>query len=279
MFAAVPLLRGAMRAPGGVGLKRVLYRCFLDPYTNLRAQRFEATSIYGTRFEGTLSGLVQRRLFHFGVFEPNLSDWMWRTLSEGDVMVDVGANVGYFTLLAARAVGPRGAVVAVEAAPSTFAALEANVARNGAANVRTLNVAANDRDDTLPIYTIPGEEHAGGASLARAVGPQEAIVAARPLCDLLTADEIARVRVIKVDVEGAEAAVIRGLLPALDRMRPDVEIVVEVLPETKAAVEALFAQAGFHSRALPNPVDPLAPAEAAVEYLVFSRPASNAASS
>lgn len=270
-FALVPRLRHYMREGGAVPFKRWLYRCFLDPYTNVLTHRFETTSLYGTRFEGTLSGLVQRRVFHFGVFEPNLSRFIWETLAAGDTFVDVGANVGYFTVLAARAVGENGRVVAIEAAPSTFVALEATLARNGTTNVRTVNCAAYDRTTVLPIYTVSAEENAGGASIAKTVGPLEAEVAARPLADILSREEIARARVIKIDVEGAEGAAAAGLVPALAEARPDLEIVVEVLAETKARVSALLAPAGYRPRVLMNPPDPLAVERGGPEYLIYSK--------
>ncbi len=269
IFAAVPSLRAFMRDGRALPLKRWLYRTLLDPYTNLLPERFETTSIYGARFEGTLSGLVQRRLFHFGIFEPNLTDWLWNALEPGDVFVDVGANVGYFTLLAARAVGPTGSVVAIEPAPSTFAALRGNLGRNGATNVRALNLAAYDREAVLPIYTIRAEENAGGASLAKAVGPVEAEVVARPLAQMLTAEEITRARVIKIDVEGAEVAAVTGLLPVIERMRSDAAIIVEVLRETKADVCALLGPFGLRPRELSNPPDPFTTDP--LEYLIFSR--------
>ena len=271
LFHAVPKLRPVMRNGRALPIKRWLYRCFLDPYTNLRADRFEVTSLFGACFEGSLSGLVQRRLFHFGIFEPSLTNWIWKTLQPGDTFVDVGANVGYFTLLASRAVGPSGVVVAIEAAPSTFSTLRANLERNGVTNVRALNVAAYDREAVLPIRTVSNEENAGGASIARPVGPIEAEVVARPLAQMLTDEDLRRARIVKIDVEGAEVEAVTGLLPVVERMRSDVSIVVEVLSETKDRICAQFAEAGFRVSALQNPVDPLTAPESALDYLIFSR--------
>ncbi|HXF35116.1 MAG TPA: FkbM family methyltransferase [Candidatus Acidoferrales bacterium] len=272
MFAIVPVVRDYMREGGALPFKRWLYRCFLDPYTNVRTERFETTSVYGTRFEGTLSGLVQRRVFHFGVFEPNLSRFIWETLAPGDTFVDVGANVGYFAVLAARAVGAQGRVVAIEAAPSTFAALEATLERNATTNVRAVNRAAYDRTAVLPMYTVSAEENAGGASVAKTVGPLEAEVVAQPLAEILERDEIARARIVKIDVEGAEAAAVAGLVPALGQTRPDLEIVVEVLAETKDRVSALLAAAGYVPRVLVNPPDGLTSERGGPEYLIYARP-------
>lgn len=277
-----------MRTGRSRGVRRWVFRCFTDPYTNLRADRFVVETTFGARFEGTLSGLVQRAVFHFGVYEPNLTEWIAGSLAPGDVFVDVGANVGYFSLLAASAVGTTVNVVALEPAPSTFRALQDNLARNGATNVRAVNAAAYDKEDTLPIFTVPSEENAGGATLVRAIGPREADVVARPLADILTAAEIARARIIKIDVEGAEVAAVRGLLPALPAAPKSLEIVVELTAATEGDVRAMLEPLGYHVYVLSNPstpldVDPREPSRPVrvrskavaaadrVTYMVFSR--------
>ena len=288
MFATVPRLRDFMREGEPTGLKRWVFRCFTDPYTNLSDDRFEVTTFFGARFEGTLSGLIQRSVFHFGIYEPNLTAWIVDSLGAGDVFVDVGANVGYFSLLAASAVNTSVRVVAVEPAPSTFRALEENLRRNGATNVRAINAAAYDKVDTLPIFTVPEEEHAGGATLVRQIGPREADVDARPLAGMLTPDEINRTRIVKIDVEGAEIAAVQGLLPALPQMPQTVELVVELSASTEREIRGMLEPLGLYPYVLANPstpleADPNAPtrpvrtyaAAAAknggVTYIVFSR--------
>jgi FkbM family methyltransferase len=269
----VPRLRPWMSNGRDLGLKRWLFRCITDPYTNFRTVTFETTSTDGLRFTGTLSGAIQRIVWHFGVFEPNLSAFLRAHLKPGDVFVDVGANVGYFSLLAAKLVGPTGKVVAVEAAPATYDALQAALALNGVTNARAINEAAFDSVSRLAIYTVDDEENAGGASVVKAVGPPIAEVPARPLADMLTDDEIARLRLVKIDVEGAEVAAVAGVLVAVPRMPATVQFVVEVLPETRAAIIAAFATVGMAPQVLPNPIRPIDYPHEALEYLIFSRPA------
>jgi FkbM family methyltransferase len=252
-----PRMQAYMRDDGARGFKAWLYKTFLDPYTNVSAARLVATSVFASRFEGKLSNVVQRAVFHFGVFEPNLTAWIRAHLKPGDVFVDVGANVGYFSLLASRMVGKDGRVIALEPAPSTFAVLEHNILLNKAENVRAVRVAAYDRIATLPMYSVAGEEAAGGASLVHVVGPQEAEVSAAPLGDVLTSEELRRARLIKIDVEGAEESVVAGLLPLLDQLRDDAELVIELLPTTFAAVVECFAKRGFYRYLLKNPMTPL----------------------
>ena len=292
-FTLVPRMQKFMRDPGARGFKRWWYRCFSDPYTNFVDSPVRVIATFGAVFEGRLSGVVQRSLFHFGLFEPNLTDFISRRLRPGDTFIDVGANVGYFTLLAAKLVGPEGTVVAIEASPSTYAALRTSIEANQATNVRALNVAAFDCETTVPIYYLPEEEFTSGASIFRTIGPQEAIVPAKPLVTILSASELSKARLIKIDVEGAEERVVAGLLQGAEKLRSDIEIVVEVLPELFEPVRARFAACGFGASILDNPLDPLAdadaraqlrpippgvrPAEVAMShgviYLVFSRDA------
>jgi hypothetical protein len=84
-------------------------------------------------------------------------------------------------------------------------------------------------------------------------------VDARPLSRILPTAELARARLIKIDVEGAESAVVRGLVPLLDQLRPDAEFVVEVTPRQLAKqgrsvndVLDPFLSRGFHLYRLPN---------------------------
>lgn len=257
-FALVPHLREFMRKPGSPGLKRWLFRSVFDPYTNFSSAAMSVRSTFGAEFEGTLGGVVLRRLFHFGVFEPNLTAWLTDQLRPGDTFLDVGANVGYFTLLASSLVGPAGRVIAVEASPSTFAALRRHLERNAATNVRAINAAAYDRVATLPIYHLPEEENTGGASLVREIGPVEAMVEAMPLAGMIADSERSRMRIVKIDIEGAELQALRGLAPAFDALPRDVQIVVELMPANYTDVFAFMQQAGFVAFVLSNPMDPIA---------------------
>ena len=91
----------------------------------------------------------------FGVWEPNISNAIENLLIPGDVFVDVGANIGYDTLLASTLVGSSGTVVSIEALPSTFENLSKNVACNSAKNVRIVNAAVAEKSGPVTIYSAP----------------------------------------------------------------------------------------------------------------------------
>ncbi|MBO0878958.1 MAG: FkbM family methyltransferase [Mycobacterium sp.] len=204
--------------------------------------------------------LIQRYIALFGVWEPHLTAWLRARLRPGDVFVDVGANIGYFTLLASALVGEHGRVVALEASPQFHRRLVEHIDLNGCANVRAVNIAVSDSHEALT-FILASTSNLGAASMVPYDGPAESVftVDARPLTELLTPAKIAAARVMKVDVEGAEGRVVRGLAPLLDRLRPDAEIVVEVTPDRMRRIGddvhellTIMRERGFHTYRLPT---------------------------
>ncbi|AUA12974.1 FkbM family methyltransferase [Streptomyces sp. SID8382] len=258
--AALDLGREYVRhAPWSAG-KRALVENHLNAALRDRPLHRLARTRFGATFAVDTQDLIQRYLYLFGVWEPHMTRWLQRRLKPGDVFVDVGANIGYYSVLASRLVGGSGKVVAVEASPTFLGLLQRHSRRNGCANIRTVNAAVSDREELLT-FILASSRNMGANSVVPYDGPAESTfeIAARPLPDLLTEDEITRARVIKVDVEGAEGGVVRGLVPLLDRLRPDAELTVEVTPQRMAelgdSVEELLAALtghGFHVYRLTN---------------------------
>lgn len=258
------IARGYVRfVPGNLGKARIV-----DQYLNAALRNTPVTRDIvlrnGVRMSVDTKDIVQRYLYQFGIWEPSLSGWLARTLRPGDVFVDVGANIGYYSLLAARLVGHLGSVVAIEASPAAYAALRRNVATNQTGNVRLVDRAVAEDERTLTFY----EPKPGIHSVTTSVRTREDMapafqVEARPLSSLLTAAEVSAARVIKIDIEGGEYAALRGLVPVLDRAREDLEIVVEVSESllahqshTIADATGLLSDRGFHPYRLVNSYRP-----------------------
>lgn len=161
-----------------------------------------------------------------------MTQWLQRRLRPGDTFIDVGANVGYFSVLASQLVGPTGHVVAVEASRPFLDQVEQNARLNGCTNIRAAHTAVSDKQQTLT-FILASSANMGANSIVPYDGPAEAVfdIEAYPLPEVLNDEEIARARVIKIDVEGAEGSVVRGMAPMLERLRPDAEVTVEVTPE------------------------------------------------
>ncbi|MEU2559476.1 FkbM family methyltransferase [Streptomyces longispororuber] len=250
-------------APGTLG-KAALATRFLNPWLRDHPRRRVVETVFGARFAVDTQDLIQRYIYLFGVWEPHLTRWLRDRLRPGDVFVDVGANIGYLSVLASRLVGPAGRVVAVEASPDFHRQVLRHRELNGCANLRAVNAAVSDRPETLT-FVLASACNRGANSVVPWDGPVESRFETRavPLPDLLEPGELARARVIKVDVEGAEGGVVRGLAPALGRLRPDVEIAVEVTPDRMArlgdSVDELLATMrahGFHTYRLANDYAP-----------------------
>ena len=214
-----------IRSVPGLALKRLVWSL-----VRRREFAYSTTTPRGWRITGHTRDWIQRNLYYFGLWEPNLSAWIESRLAPGDVFIDVGANIGYFTLLAASRVGPSGRIVAVEAMPAIFQHLAAHVADNGLTNTRLINEAAvgpNDPSEVLLYWGGAGNIGSSGM-LQHATQTESVKVNARTLAQMLTPDEYRRARLIKVDVEGVEGRTIRGL--GLERGGFDerLELIVEI---------------------------------------------------
>lgn len=176
-------------------------------------------------------------------------------MAPGGVFFDIGANVGFFTLVAAGAVDRTGTFVAFEPRPDVAAALSANAARNDL-TVDVRPVAVGEVDGTTDLLVA---DHPGGATIeaSKAVDTVETVTVDQVTIDRLVVDrgELPVPDVVKIDVEGAEPAVIRGMSATLALGRTTV--VYEIDAATSEEVEAqyeevdgLLTRLGYTSRRL-----------------------------
>ncbi|MBM3570984.1 MAG: FkbM family methyltransferase [Alphaproteobacteria bacterium] len=150
---------------------------------------------------------VSARLQRFHVWHPAVSMFLTHLLQPGDVFVDVGAHVGYFSALAATLVGPRGRVIAFEPDHSNFALLRHNL-RSAEAMVEGKRIAIADSSGSVSL--LRDSKDWGHHRIASGELPVAATIApAATLTDELRG--VANVRCIKIDVQGAERAVLDGL--------------------------------------------------------------------
>ncbi|HEV3351781.1 MAG TPA: FkbM family methyltransferase [Acidimicrobiales bacterium] len=240
---------------GPVALRALALRRGAFPYLRAKDEPFEQQLDHGV-FVGGTRDMLSLYVHTFGVWEPYLSEFVRGRLSPGDVFVDVGANTGWYTLLAAQRVKPGGHVVAVEASAAIVTQLERQLARNDVTNVRIVQEAVSDHEGRVTVELGPAE-HTGMTKAVRAA-EQGAGVPCRPLGQMLRDDEWPLVRLVKIDVEGAEFAAVRGLAASLDRLPERAEVVVEVGAHRTTdtdEVRALFAtfeDAGYTGYAVPN---------------------------
>lgn len=218
----------------------------------------------GTTLMCRLTDLIGWYIWLFGEWEPDLTLFAASRLSDGDVFVDVGANIGYYSLLASHSVGSGGAVVAVEASPSVFAELRGNADSATTGNrIRAVNKAAAAVPGTLTIFAGPSHNVGMTTTVPSRGLKAESNIEALPLDRILTAGEVAAARIIKIDVEGAEPDVLAGMAALIPMLRPDAEIVVELSPQwwaqrdmDPADVLKPFIDGGFHIYTMSNDYSP-----------------------
>lgn len=203
---------------------------------------------YDFRMDLDLHDFICQMVWATGEFEKHTSDLLRALLVPGDTVLDVGANVGYFTLLAARAVGPTGQVHAFEPVPDTRAELDRNVALNQFRQVVVHPEALADADGEATIFLGPASQR--GIAALRPLAEQSGKLSIRTACLDRLLSGVRPVALAKIDVEGAEYRVLQGMRGCLERDRPD--LVVEICDEylqgmgaSAAAVADLLAERGY----------------------------------
>lgn len=178
----------------------------------------------GARFACDLGDQISREVCMTGLYEPPMTRVMQHHLPAGGTAVDLGANWGYFSLLAAASVGAAGSVLALEPDPRQFDALSRNVTLNDFAQVTPLQMAASSGEGRVTLVGYDDADANRGVSRIEDSGSGIRDRAERRFevraasVDLLTAS-LPRVDVVKIDVEGAEDAVLEGMRDGLAARR------------------------------------------------------------
>jgi FkbM family methyltransferase len=263
--AACALMRFYLRYMPVAAGKKWLWKRVVKRHLAWRPMAMVAGIRRGPRLSLRFPDEIQTYLYFFGVWEPLLTRYVESVLRPGDVFIDIGANIGYYTLLASKLVGPSGTVVAIEASPSIYQRLIDNVERN-AAHVTAHHIAVVDRSCRIPIYRGPEDNIGRTSAVAAHSGRErpeiEAEVDGRPLGLIVPPDLLAHARLIKIDVEGAEWHVVQGMKGLLGSLSARTELVVEIkaeaLKEAGGSVDAfleIFTQAGFRPFEIANDYD------------------------
>ncbi len=162
-----------------------------------------------------------------GVWEPLETALFRSEIDEGDVVVDVGANVGYYTLIAAQKVGKTGQVWAFEPDPDAFEILRRNVELNGYDNVQLVPKALGAEPGTLRLYRHPTNR--GDHRVYDPGDAREAVDVEVTTLDQYFATR-ERVDLVKIDTQGAECTILAGAGETLKR-HDDVRVIMEYTPQ------------------------------------------------
>ncbi len=168
-----------------------------------------------------------------------------KMVGEGMAVIDVGAHIGIYTLLASSRVGPNGRVFSFEPTPSTFELLRENVGRTAYRPWVTLHQnAVSDKAGRLS-FAISKDSSRNNSLFFDAGAERQEIVEVETVVLDQVIPEGQRIDVVKIDAEGAEPAVVRGMVRILER-NPDIQLFMEYAPEhirrAGESAEALLRQ-------------------------------------
>jgi FkbM family methyltransferase len=206
------------------------------------------------------AGLIVR-----GTLEPPVQEALRRLLAPGDVFYDVGANIGFFTILGARLVGPAGRVVAFEPVPACARAVAHNIALNDFARAEIREEAVGEAGGRARLLVVGEASWSHLASTGRHADVRDEIdVTVVAIDELVRAETIPPPDVLKIDTEGAELQAIAGMRATIERHRP--AIVCE-LHDTNERFVALMDELGYTTTNLdgPEPVAAAGPIHALAE--------------
>jgi FkbM family methyltransferase len=151
-------------------------------------------------------------------YDEQLVAWIGK-LEPGATVIDVGANIGVYTIRAGMKVGPAGRVLAVEPLPPTIERLKCNIARNGIQNVEVLEFAVSDHDGQTLLYDAGRQSSASFYGSGSCPSYQ---VEVRTIDTMVSQLQLPRVDWIKIDVECAEPQVLAGMEKTIRRFRPNI---------------------------------------------------------
>ncbi len=183
-----------------------------------------------------------------GTYEEYETELMEKIVKTGDIVLDIGANIGYYTLLFAKLVGKEGKVFAFEPDPANFALLKKNIEANSYANVVLVNKGVADRTEKCKLYL---SEDPGDHQMYDAHDGRKYIEVECTSIDDYFKNNRQKIDFIKMDIQGAEFVAAQGMLRVLNN-NPAVKVISEFWPAglTKAgapprAYPELFLANGF----------------------------------
>lgn len=215
-----------------------------------------------------------------GYWEFWLTQLFARVINPGDTVIDIGANLGYYTILAADLVGSEGRVVAIEPNPEVFRKLSASISVNGfAPRVSARNVAlAAPGESGQRLFFVPQGEPKNGRFLVPGEDV-ERLAANGTVSEVALGQvdfrELEKVDFIKIDVEGAELAVLEHLRPVIEKFRP--KLVCEVNFRRGYSYDQLIAALGtdrlkyldFHGKLHPLTLEMCENEQVGEDWLVY----------
>jgi len=194
---------------------------------------------YGDRFYLNSYGCIDNNIKKFSVWEPASTNIVHSIVKQGDVVLDIGANIGYFTVIMSKIVGEAGKVLAFEPTKHFGEVLQKTIEVNALKNVRLYNYGLSDKSSETKISigdssaTIHWLDNQGGGGVR---GVES--ITLKKLDDIANSLNIEKLDFIKIDVDGHEPAFLEGAWNTIDKYKPIILMEIDHLHYLKAGVTA-----------------------------------------
>lgn len=168
-------------------------------------------------------------------------------VSNGDVVIDVGANIGVFSTRASERVGAAGKVISVEPIKDNIRLLKKNLKQNGCTNVQILKLALSNstKDGVMNVYQRHGSSSFVSKSREKLLSTQ--LVKVDTLDNVVSMLGLSRVDELKIDVEGAELDVLQGAVRTLSKHRPKVAIEIHPWGPSRSQITEFLQEQGYRT--------------------------------
>ncbi len=179
------------------------------------------TSNEGLFFSVNTSSYIEWQIFFYGVYEPLIINLFNMFLTKGDVAIDVGSNMGFHALNMAAFVGESGKIYAFEPHPQLLKKLKENIVLNKTHWIEVFDIALSDFSGVGKLSSFKTTDaNQGSSSLVRKIGGRVFDVKLKTLDEWATSIKLSSLKLIKIDVEGHDLAVLKGGENTIKKFKP-----------------------------------------------------------
>ncbi|MCC5922975.1 MAG: FkbM family methyltransferase [Crocinitomicaceae bacterium] len=197
----------------------------------------------GFQIELHIEDWIQENIYFLGDYEKAELQVLEHLLKPGDIFVDVGANFGLYTINAAKIIKENGHIFSFEPFSQSFNALKKNIIQNNIVQITFENKAVGEKSGNLDLYYDPKSTNLGSVSanyLENGVNETVKVVA---LDDYFEHQNNLTIKMIKIDVEGFEYAVLLGMKNILTHQKPI--LLIEIFHESQEKIHGYLAELGY----------------------------------
>ncbi len=202
------------------------HKYIFNPYQLFKGVKKEVVYRNSIKLHLNLEDWIQQQIYFLGDYEKSEIDYLYSNLRKGDTFIDIGGNIGLFSLNASRIVGNEGKVISFEAFTPNYNQFENHISINQFQNVKLEHLAIADKKGFIEILYNDTYNNVGMASSFLEEFTAKEPVESVNLDEYVKEKQIPKIDFIKIDIEGGEFAALQGMNEILTYYRP--KILIEI---------------------------------------------------